>query len=75
MNRLGVDDSFIQKVLRHGDLATTQTYFIKTTDNDKLEAMKKLEAEIERLQQLRASMAAPATAASNSESQKSQYVN
>lgn len=59
MNRLGVDDSFIQKVLRHSNLQTTQQYYIKTTSKDVHESMQKLEAEIERLQKLRASIRPP----------------
>jgi integrase len=50
LNRLGFDDSFIQKILRHSTLSTTQTYYIKTSDEDKALAMKKLEAEIARVQ-------------------------
>jgi integrase len=70
LNRLGVDDTFIQKVLRHSDLTTTQTYYIKATDKDKQAAMEKYEAEIdrmvaeiERLKQLRATIMPPADSA------------
>lgn len=49
LNRLGVDDSFIQRILRHSNISTTQSFYIKTTSKDVLESMKKLEAEIERL--------------------------
>lgn len=50
LNRLGVDDTFISKVLRHSNVSTTQKYYIKATDEDTLEAMSKYEAEIERMQ-------------------------
>jgi integrase len=30
LNRLGVDDSVIQRILRHSTVATTQNHYIKT---------------------------------------------
>jgi len=42
LNRLGVDDSVIQRILRHSNLATTQTYYIKTVSDDVRGAMTKL---------------------------------
>lgn len=56
LNRLGVDDTYIQKILRHSNVSTTQAYYIKGSSADMKEAMKKLEAEIERLKQLQASL-------------------
>jgi integrase len=43
LNRLGVDDSVIQKILRHSAVATTQLHYIKTTSAETAAAMKKLE--------------------------------
>jgi integrase len=42
LNRLGVDDSVIQGILRHAAVATTQAHYIKTTSKDTQAAMKKL---------------------------------
>ncbi len=43
LNRLGVDDSVIQRVLRHSNVAVTQACYIKTADEDAKAAMQKLE--------------------------------
>ena len=40
LNRLGVDDSVIQRILRHSTAATTQNYYIKTASPDAIAAMK-----------------------------------
>jgi integrase len=40
LNRLGVDDSVIQRILRHSTVATTQNHYIKTTSPDAIAAMK-----------------------------------
>lgn len=40
LNRLGVDDSVIQRILRHSNLATTQNHYIKTASPDAVAAMK-----------------------------------
>ncbi|HET6178688.1 MAG TPA: tyrosine-type recombinase/integrase [Candidatus Sulfotelmatobacter sp.] len=42
LNRLGVDDSVIQKILRHAAVVTTQRHYIKTTSAETQAAMKKL---------------------------------
>jgi integrase len=44
LNRLGVDDSIIQRMLRHSNINVTQSYYIKTTSDDVRGAMDKLEA-------------------------------
>jgi len=43
LNRLGVDDSVIQRMLRHSNISVTQTYYIKTAGDDVRNAMGKLE--------------------------------
>ena len=40
LNRLGVDDSVIQRILRHSTVATTQNHDIKTASPDAIAAMK-----------------------------------
>jgi integrase len=40
LNRLGVDDSVIQRILRHSTVATTQNHYIKTASFDAVAAMK-----------------------------------
>ena len=40
LNRLGVDDSVIQRILRHSTVATTQNHYIKTALPDAIAAMK-----------------------------------
>jgi integrase len=42
LNRLGVDDSVIQAILRHSDIAVTQRCYIKTARPDTLVAMRQL---------------------------------
>src|SRR5215469_9780199 len=44
LNRLGVPDKIIQRVLRHSDVAITQAAYIKPEDNDSKAAMEKLES-------------------------------
>jgi integrase len=46
LNRLGVADTLIQRILRHADVATTQAYYIKPDSEDGRLAMAKLEAEV-----------------------------
>ena len=46
LNRLGVDDSVIQAILRHGDLSVTQRCYIKTTRSDAVAAMRRLSAKM-----------------------------
>ena len=43
LNRLGVDDSVIQRILRHSHVAVTQACYIKTASEDAKAAMQKLE--------------------------------
>jgi integrase len=43
LNRLGVDDSVIQRILRHSNVAVTQACYIKTAAEDARAAMQKLE--------------------------------
>jgi integrase len=43
LNRLGVDDSVIQRILRHSHVAVTQACYIKTASADAKAAMQKLE--------------------------------
>jgi integrase len=44
LNRLGVDDSVIQRILRHSNVAVTQACYIKTASEDAKAAMQKLES-------------------------------
>ena len=43
LNRPGVDDSVIQRILRHSHVAVTQACYIKTASEDAKAAMQKLE--------------------------------
>jgi integrase len=43
LNRLGVDDSVIQRILRHSNVAVMQACYIKTASEDAKAAMQKLE--------------------------------
>jgi integrase len=40
LNRLGVDDSVIQRILRHSTVATTQNHYIKIASPDAIAAMR-----------------------------------
>ena len=44
--RLGVPDIVIQRILRHANVCTTATYYIKTASDDVRDAMAKLESNI-----------------------------
>ena len=44
--RLGVPDMVIQRILRHANVSTTATYYIKTAADDVRNAMTKLENSI-----------------------------
>jgi integrase len=44
--RLGVPDIVIQRILRHANVSTTATYYIKTATHDVKQAMEKLENNI-----------------------------
>ncbi len=44
--RLGVTDMVIQRILRHANVSTTATYYIKTAADDVPSAMTKLENQI-----------------------------
>jgi integrase len=46
LNRLGVDDSVIQAILRHSDVSVTQRCYIKTTRPDAVAAMRQLSAKV-----------------------------
>jgi integrase len=39
LNAMGVDDSVIQQIVRHGDVQTTQRHYIKTTSKQAQDAM------------------------------------
>jgi len=43
LNRLGIDDSVIQRMLRHSNVNITQTFYIKSTGDDVRVAMEKIE--------------------------------
>jgi integrase len=47
LHDLGVDDLTIQRILRHGDVATTRRCYIKTLPEQSVVAMKKLETLID----------------------------
>jgi len=44
--RLGVNELVIQRILRHANVSTTATYYIKTAAEDVRSAMRKLESQI-----------------------------
>ena len=44
LNRLGIDDSVIQRILRHSTVATTQNHYIKTASPDTVAAMRQFSA-------------------------------
>ena len=48
LNRLGVDDSIIQSILRHSTVAVTQNCYIKTVGNDAVNARRKYSEELRR---------------------------
>jgi integrase len=50
--RLGVPDMVIQRILRHANVSTTSTYYIKTAAADVRNAMAKLENVIPNTQQI-----------------------
>jgi integrase len=49
LNRLGVDDSVIQAILRHSDVSVTQRCYIKTVPPDAVAAMRQLSARVSEL--------------------------
>src|SRR5438552_2207767 len=49
LNRLGVDDSVIQAILRHSDVSVTQRCYIKTVPPDAVVAMRRLSASVAEL--------------------------
>ncbi|HLN99835.1 MAG TPA: tyrosine-type recombinase/integrase [Pyrinomonadaceae bacterium] len=49
LNRLGIDDSVIQAVLRHSDVSLTQRCYIKTSSPDAVAAMHKLSVRVAEL--------------------------
>jgi integrase len=50
LNRLGVDDSVIQSILRHSDVALTQSCYIKTARPDAVAAMRQLSARLSEME-------------------------
>jgi integrase len=44
--RLGVHELVIQRILRHSNVSTTTSYYIKSTGRDVAEAMKQFEQNI-----------------------------
>jgi integrase len=44
--RLGVPEKVIQRILRHANVSTTATYYIKTAEDDVRSAMVKLESHV-----------------------------
>jgi integrase len=46
LNQLGIDDSVIQAILRHSNVATTQRHYIKTATPQAEAAMRKLAVSI-----------------------------
>jgi integrase len=52
--RLGVPDMVIQRILRHANVSTTATYYIKTAAHDVRDAMTKLENQIAESVQIKA---------------------
>jgi hypothetical protein len=47
LNRLGVDDSVIQRMLRQSQLSVSQSCYIKTADNDVRGAMQKIDENLD----------------------------
>ena len=45
--RLGVSDKTIQRILRHSNVAVTQSCYIKTADSEAAAAMKRFEQSLE----------------------------
>jgi len=56
--RLGVPEKIIQAILRHANVSTTATYYIKTAADDVREAMAKLELELAEAAQTRTEVTA-----------------
>jgi integrase len=52
LNRLGVDDSVIQAILRHSDVTLTQRCYIKTARPDAVAAMRQLSARLSEIELL-----------------------
>jgi len=46
LNQLGVDDSVIQRILRHSHISVTQACYIKTVPQQAIDAMNQLEAQL-----------------------------
>jgi integrase len=46
LNRLGIDDSVIQEILRHSDVSVTQRCYITTTRPDAVAAMRQFSAKV-----------------------------
>jgi integrase len=57
--RLGVPDMVIQRILRHANVNTAATYYIKTAADDVRNAMSKLENHIEKSEHVQRESAEP----------------
>jgi integrase len=55
LNRLGVDDSVIQAILRHSDVSITQRCYIKTAKPEAIAAMTQLSERVAEVQRQSAS--------------------
>jgi hypothetical protein len=56
LKRLGVQDTVIEAILRHENLATTQRFYIKTVREDVTTAMKQFEEKFEAMRARAADM-------------------
>ena len=52
LNRLGIDDSVIQAILRHSDVKVTQACYIKTTRPESVAAMRQFSVEVSKVEKL-----------------------
>ena len=50
LNRLGIEDSVIQAILRHSDVSVTQRCHIKTARPNTIAAMRRLSAKVVEMQ-------------------------
>jgi integrase len=46
LNALGIDDSVIQRILRHSHVSVTQACYIKTVPQQAIDAMNRLETQL-----------------------------
>jgi integrase len=59
LHRLGVPELTIQRILRHANVNTTATYYIKTADDDVRDAVARLENQLAESGQVRSAIATP----------------